>query len=291
MKRLLYLAALALTVLTSCKSDEAVVEPKHVENIEDVEDGAGTLQNTSESGAFVAGEYVKYNFKKDAAKLIFQMMFPAGYDQDALPAGKAKLPVYIHLHGSGNKGTDNTMQIDNNIARRLQSEQAQYPSIAIFPQTNNSWSSTHFNLLHDVITLFAGRGIVDMERIYLSGQSLGGIGTFSFLAAYPELFAAAMPVCGNGDPETVKNWAPHTSLWVFHGDKDPTVPVNGSRKIANELERLNYTLLRLKATPVADQVMTYDYIYSEYPGVEHNSWMQAFKEPDLLKWVFSKKVR
>jgi len=113
---------------------------------------------------------------------------------------------------------------------------------------------------------------VNSKRIYIGGLSMGGMGTFELLWHKPGFFAAAFPICGGGNPESVKLYAKKFPVWIFHGDKDPAVPVSNSRLMNNALKKAG---AKVK--------------YTEYPGVGHNSWDNAFAEPDLLPWLFKQK--
>ena len=101
---------------------------------------------------------------------------------------------------------------------------------------------------------------------------MGGMGTFELLWRKPGFFAAAFPICGGGDPAQVKAYARKFPIWVFHGDKDNVVLPSHSRVMVNALKAA-----RAKVK------------YTEYPGVGHNSWDNAFKEPELLGWLMKEK--
>jgi predicted peptidase len=98
------------------------------------------------------------------------------------------------------------------------------------------------------------------------------MGVLDMIARYPDMFAGALSICGAGEPTTTKFFAGKTALWLFHGDKDPVVPTSFSQQYYRRLKRAN-AIVR----------------YSEYPGVEHNSWVNAFKEPELMSWLFAQK--
>jgi len=106
-----------------------------------------------------------------------------------------------------------------------------------------------------------------------TGQSMGGAGTWGMLAHYPNVFAAAVPVCGAGDakaaPAIVRG---KTAIWAFHGGSDPIVPVAGSRRMVEALRAA-------KGQPK----------YAEYPGVKHDSWLDAYPDSALHKWMFEQK--
>jgi predicted peptidase len=124
-------------------------------------------------------------------------------------------------------------------------------------------------LVSKLIDSFAQTPQVDKNRIYIGGLSMGGMGTFEMLWRKPDFFAAAFPICGGGDPDKVSTYAKGFPIWVFHGAQDKTVPVSNSRLMVNSLKKAGA-----------------DVKYSEYPSVAHDSWNNAFAEPDLLEWLF-----
>jgi predicted peptidase len=111
---------------------------------------------------------------------------------------------------------------------------------------------------------------IDQNRIYITGQSGGGTGTWTMIAAYPDFFAAAVPVCGWGDVSRasliVKN---NVAVWAFHGALDPAIPADASRNMIA-------TLRKAGGKPR----------YTEYPDVKHNSWVSAYPDPRLHVWLF-----
>ena len=111
---------------------------------------------------------------------------------------------------------------------------------------------------------------IDSDRIYISGLSMGGYGTFDLVSYRPDLFAAAAPICGGADLELLKN-ALDVPFWIFHGDADKVVPVEYSQNAFKLLVSKNNK-----------------HRYTEYKDVNHNSWDYVFKEEDYFKWMFSK---
>ena len=132
-----------------------------------------------------------------------------------------------------------------------------------------NWPLEAANALVRKITAEAG---VDRGRIYITGLSMGGMGTFESVYRYPELYAAAVPICGGGNASQYDARVRHTAFRIFHGDQDAVVNVQLSRVMAERLKALKVNML-----------------YREYPGVNHNSWDPAFAEPDFLKWIFQQK--
>jgi predicted peptidase len=112
---------------------------------------------------------------------------------------------------------------------------------------------------------------VDKQRIYVSGLSMGGMGTFEILYRRPNMFAAAIPICGNGSTKLASLYAKKVSIWVFHGSDDKVVSPKHSLNMVN-------AIIELGGSPK----MTL------YENVGHNSWDYAFAEKNYLKWIYSK---
>jgi predicted peptidase len=220
------------------------------------------------------------------------MLYPLSFDS------AKQYPLVVFLHGAFEKGRDNNAQLDIGGRFFLRDENRKnFPAIVIFPQCpeNDSWvyfdtkidSATGLvkewgfpflkkptaptALLKELLDSLLNQHFVDKSRIYLGGLSQGGMGVYDMLARYPGIFAAAFPICGAGKISTAKNFAGKTALWIFHGEKDDIVPVYFSRDYYQRLQKLGA-----------------DVKYSEYPGVFHNSWVNAFGEKELLAWLFSK---
>jgi predicted peptidase len=128
--------------------------------------------------------------------------------------------------------------------------------------------SKELALVVQILDSVAKQFSIDSSRVYVTGQSMGGYGTWDVILRYPGKFAAAIPVCGAGDPTQAKLIA-DLPVWAFHGDKDHTVPVKGSRQM----------LAALKAAGSGAR-------YTEYPGVGHDSWRKAWSEEELIPWLF-----
>jgi predicted peptidase len=205
-------------------------------------------------------------------------------------AGKTKLPLVVYLHGSGGLGNDNLKQLGlgNVFGTRvwlLPENQKRYPCYVLAPQTDRGWAKYDFTkpqgavllsglgegarLTLEIIEGLSKEFAIDDRRIYVTGQSMGGSGTWHITAQRPKFFAAAIPCCGaETDEDAVASIG--TPIWNFHGDKDPAVPVQLSRDRIAALQKAG-------GHP----------IYTEYAGVEHNAWEWAYTEPELVKWVFA----
>lgn len=237
-------------------------------------------------GEFKAHIYT--NEKSDT--LLYRLLSP----QDDLQA--KKMPLVIFLHGAGERGSDNIKQLTHGASIFLNEEnRKQFPAFVVFPQCPESdyWASVKvdrsqmplqldFNyerpltkslqLVVSLIHKLMDEKPIDPKRIYVVGLSMGGMGTFEIIHHNPELFAAAMPICGGGDALQFNKRAASMPLWLFHGDADGVVKVEHSRAMVNRIRKYNK-----------------DVRYTEYKGVNHNSWDYAFKEPDFLSWLFDKR--
>lgn len=239
-------------------------------------------------------QYEKKIFVRDGMTLPYRILYPKGYEKD-----KA-YPLVMFLHGSGERGNDNEKQLfHGGFLFLVDSLRKHYPAIVIFPQcpADSSWSYLEFKydpglrrgvlsgpfhqtpadpalLVKELMDSLADAMIVDKNRIYIGGLSMGGFGVFDMLERYPDYFAAAIAICGGGDTTMAKGFATTTAIRIFHGGADPIVPVESSRRYFHALQRLGA-----------------DVNYTEYPGVGHNSWDNVFVERDLMHWLFSNKKK
>ncbi len=192
------------------------------------------------------------------------------------PKTGGKLPLVLCLHGSGG----NTVAAK---ALTAPERQAKHPCFVMAPavgERGDHWVDSPFRkgtgrvVLPDLMGALDAvlRELpVDADRVYITGQSLGGVGTWGAIAAHPERFAAAVPVCGMWPPEDAPKLK-RVPVWAFHGEKDPTVPVEGSRKM----------IAALKAAGIEPR-------YTELPGVAHNSWDAAYATDAMWDWMFEQK--
>ena len=220
--------------------------------------------------------------------LPYRILFPESYDRSK------KYPLVLVLHGAGERGSDNEKQLMHGSKLFMDSAvRKKYPAIVVFPQCpqENYWSSVKIDRtatplkldfdytepittpLKDAMALveqLVSEGGINSRRVYITGLSMGGMGTFEAVHRFPDIFAAALPICGGGDTLHYKKVS--TPFWVFHGADDAVVDVEYSRAMVDKLKEMKVKVR-----------------YTEYPGVNHNSWDNAFAESDFLKWMFSKK--
>ncbi|HUS03470.1 MAG TPA: prolyl oligopeptidase family serine peptidase [Chitinophagaceae bacterium] len=223
--------------------------------------------------------YEKFINKGDT--LNYRQLFP---DSDTL----RKYPLVVFLHGSGERGNDNEAQLKWGVMNFADDQtMIMHPAFVIAPQcpAKMSWSNFSGNrnsmemrlapspskpmelliaLIHQLIKKFR----IDSTRIYITGLSMGGFGTFDAIQRYPNLFAAAVPVCGGGDVSKAASIA-HIPIWIFHGAEDPAV---------NPLFSIDMTAALTKAGAHPG--------FTQYPEVGHFSWLGAYSDKLMLDWLF-----
>jgi predicted peptidase len=216
-------------------------------------------------------------------KLPYRLLKPKAYD------ARQKYPLVIFLHGAGERGDDNLKQLVHGMNDFASDEiMAKYPAFVLAPQCpeGKKWSEVDWSAKSSTLpaeispalgaTIKAADTLqkeftIDPKRIYITGLSMGGYGTWDALARRPELFAAAAPICGGGDP-TFAVKMKDVPIWAFHGDDDKAVPVGRSREMIEAL----------KAAGGQPK-------YTEYPGVGHNSWARTYSDPALYEWLFAQR--
>jgi predicted peptidase len=205
---------------------------------------------------------------------------------ERLEPGK-KYPVVLYLHGAGERGSDNRLQLLY-LPELMASDayRARYPCFLIAPQCPSgekwvdvNWSDKESSPAGELNP--QGRAVigmldeieqkypVDRQREYLTGLSMGGYGTWALATMFPERFAAVVPICGGGDEQQAARLKA-VPIWAIHGAEDPAVPVERSRKMIEAIRRAG-------GHPR----------YTEYPGVGHNSWTPAYTDPEgVVPWMF-----
>ena len=196
------------------------------------------------------------------------------------------LPAVVYLHGSGGAGTDNLKQLSGGNAAGThlwtsEDVKARHPAFVVAPQIPDGqrWDAAgpepapYAGLVLELLDGLAREFSIDRDRIYLLGQSLGGYGTWDLISKRPDAFAAAVPLCGGGDPKRVSA-ARGVAIWAFHGAKDQVVPVTKSREMVAALQAAGGSVK-----------------YTEYPETGHDVWTVAFAEPALPDWLFAQRRR
>ena len=230
--------------------------------------------------------YEKESFVYENDTLNYRILKPLNYNPNK------QYPVHLFLHGSGERGNDNSSQLTHGGMLFLKKENREkYNSWVIFPQCseNDRWPSLSFSkwnktinnkitkpnkslgLVIKLMDEFIEKKQVDKQRIYVSGLSMGGMGTFEILFRRPNMFAAATPICGNGIPQLAKLYADKVPLWIFHGSDDVVVCPKYSLTMAK-------AIIEAGGSPKINL----------YENTGHASWNNAFAEKDFLSWIHSK---
>ena len=215
------------------------------------------------SGIFntIKSQHTEKVFTKDIRYLFY---LPDTYGKDST----VKWPLILFLHGGGERG-DNLEKVKANGPPKLISKGKKFPFIIVAPQvaSDEFWNpDLLMRMLKDIIKKYR----VDEDRIYLTGLSIGGLGTWETAEKYPEMFAAIAPVSGWGDP--LQLWKiRHTPVWIFHGAKDPSVPVIASVVMADSLKQYNNVKLTV------------------YPNAVHDSWTETYNNDKLYEWFLEHK--
>lgn len=200
---------------------------------------------------------------------------------------KKRYPLVLFLHGSDRRGADNKRQLKDGVYDIIAySEKTNKPFILLAPQcpkkilwVDTPWEaddhtmpevpSQPMKLTIELLQTAIIEMPVDTNRVYVTGLSVGGFGVWDLLQRKPELFAAAVPVCGGGD-RTLADKIKHIPIWAFHGEKDKIVKTTRSRMMIEALREIG-------GTPR----------YTEYKGVGHNAWTQTYKNEEMLEWFFN----
>ena len=178
-------------------------------------------------------------------------------------------PLLLFLHGAGERGAD-LERVKVHGPPKLIAAGKEFPFIVVSPQCpSNQWWQPHelAALLDEVVEKYK----VDQDRVYVSGLSMGGYGTWSLAGFSPDRFAALVPICGGGDPRSVRRFS-RVPVWVFHGAKDSVVPLSASQEMVDALEKVN-----------GNVKFTVD------PEADHDSWTAAYDDPELYKWLLEQK--
>lgn len=200
------------------------------------------------------------------------------------------LPLVIFLHGAGERGRDNCAQLKHCIRFFIEDTiTSHYPFLLMLPQCSNErrWVNTDWCLpehtmdsvpttelrgVMAVLDSLIDVGAVDYTRVYICGISMGGFGTWDALQRWPEKFAAAIPVCGGGDP-TYAEAMKDIPFYIFHGLQDGIVMSSRSTQMYDALREVGNTKVVLVT----------------YPDLGHGCWDEAFSTPGLFKWLFGKR--
>ncbi len=191
----------------------------------------------------------------------YLLWIPSDYKKDKTKS----YPLLIFLHGSGERG-DSLELVKKNGPPSFVENRPDFPFIMVSPQCpkNTRWNTED---LQQMLEKLKHKYRIDPSRIYLTGLSMGGFGTWAWACIYPNQFAAIAPVCGGGDIQFARELT-NTPVWAFHGDADPVVPV---KRTIEMVEAVNAKGGSARMTI--------------YPGVGHDSWVNAYNDEELYTWL------
>lgn len=195
----------------------------------------------------------------------YLLRIPPGYH---LFSGKR--PLLIYLHGAGETGKEITelMDSDPSVWSREYLEEKDYPFITVTPVTETpGWNPERLKILVDELLSNRDRFAIDETRIYITGYSMGGFGTFRTAEEYPELFAAIAPVSGGGDPQKAERLK-EIPIWAFHGDADDCVPYTCSQESIAAIQTAGNGRARL----------------TTFPGAGHGIVLDVYRNSELYRW-------
>lgn len=216
-------------------------------------------------------------FLKGELELNYRFFKPARKD--------TLLPLVLFFHGAGERGIDNTKQLKHIQHIAEDSFQKIFPCYVLVPQcpSGTKWVNVDWTLKSHTMpsqpspslkaTMELLRSLllnhnIDKRRIYVVGLSMGGFAVWDVLCRYPELFAAAIPICGGGD-ETKVHLIKHVPIWAFHGEKDKVVIPQRTKRMVEALQKLN--------APVKMTI---------YPDLSHDAWTTTLHNPEVWQWLF-----
>jgi predicted peptidase len=199
--------------------------------------------------------------------LSYLLYLPRGYGSRP----EQRWPLILFLHGAGERGDDLGLVKKHGIPKIVE-ERDDLPFIAVSPQcpTHSNWAA-HIRDLDGLLTEAMSRYAVDLKRVYLTGLSMGGFGTWHLATAYPQRFAAIAPICGGVewslDFQETASRLKDVPVWAFHGAKDEVVPPEASKR-AVEAVLASGGNARLTI----------------YPEAGHDSWTETYSNPELFAW-------
>lgn len=217
----------------------------------------------------------------------YQVYVPADYN-----ASQQRWPVILFLHGAGERGSDGVFQTQVGIGTAIRSAPTKWPAIVVMPQVqpDSIWIGRPADVAIAALDRTMAELRTDPDRVYLTGLSLGGNGTWNLAYRYPERWAAIAPICAFITPfsrlpgsrsivpadagdafAAIARRLTSMPTWVFHGEIDPVVSVDESRKAVEALRAAGATAVK----------------YTEFPGATHNVWDMAYASPQFRDWLFA----
>lgn len=220
-----------------------------------------TLPDGSDWGRQQSGEFTTTVTKTLRGQYLLYL--PEDYGE------KERWPLILFLHGVGERG-DNLDRVKIHGPPKLIAKGKSFPFIVLSPQCPaGQWWDVE--MLDALLNKIEADYAVDPDRVYVTGLSMGGFGTWALAGAYPDRFAAIAPICGGGEPVSAR-YIKHLPTWVFHGDKDAVVPIKRSQEMVDALKACNGNVK-----------------FTIYPGAGHDSWTETYNNAKLYEWFLKHK--
>lgn len=212
--------------------------------------------------------FINRTMTVDGAQRIYNVYVPKEYTPDK------QWPLVLALHGVGERGDDGLLQTEVGIGRAIRRHADWFPCIVVMPQCPPKmfWDKAAGSIGESLTDVRKAYNI-DPNRIYLTGLSMGGFGTWMYGAMHPDIFAALVPICGGGNPEDADKLA-KMPIWAFHGKKDPVVAPEKTKQMVDAVKNAGG-----------------DIRHTEFPDVGHNAWDPAYDDPDTMKWLLRQKKK
>jgi predicted peptidase len=183
----------------------------------------------------------------------------------------------LFLHGSGERGSDGKKQSTVGIGPAIQEKPENWPAVVLLPQCpkEQHWAGQPLEQAHQLLGQIEREHNTNPKRVYLTGLSMGGYGSWNLGCLYPKRFAAIAPICGAADPFAVRHRLGKVPIWNFHGTSDEIVPVSFSRALADALTKSGNLRAR----------------FTEYTAEKHSVWNRVYRESEFIRWLFEQQKR
>lgn len=213
-----------------------------------------------------------HSFKKTIMKKVqcnYLLYLPADYEKEK----NKQWPLVLFLHGIGERGND-LAKLKVNGPPHMVDQGKQFPFILVAPQCpDTEWWENEIDILFALLDDIEAKYRVDKNREYLTGLSMGGYGTWTMVAKQPTRFAAIAPICGGGQPETA-SLIKDVPMWVFHGDKDDSVPLKKSQDMVDAIKAAG-------GNPK----------FTIYPNAGHDVWTTTYSNDEFWAWLLDQRKK
>jgi predicted peptidase len=224
-------------------------------------------QSTSGEQKAVSWGQSEQMFQKQITKTVslrYLLYLPKDYGRK-----EQTWPLMLFLHGAGERGDDLAL-VRKHGPPKLVEQGQDLPFIIVSPQCSaGTWWTEEMDALMALLDEVQSKYAVDPNRVYLTGLSMGGYGSWALACRHPERFAAVAPICGGGERHLARNLK-DVPVWAFHGAKDPVVPLKESQEMVDALKQAR-----------GDVRLTI------YPDAEHDCWTETYNNPKLYEWFLS----